>query len=119
MKRNAKKRRWPNIKFVSLPCWWFWAKSPEFLSLSVAARMVYFCIKSAYIPGKNGDPGNNGQITFAYSVLKKGSGFSSDTTIARAIQELEEKGWIRIIKRGGLYAGSNQYKLTGTYDPCL
>jgi len=113
------KPRWPNIKFVSLPCWWFWGKSPEYITLSAPARMVYFCIKSAYIPGKNGNPGNNGQITFPYSALKKGSGFSSDTTIADAIRELEKKGWIHIKQRGGLYAGSNRYELTGKHDPCL
>jgi len=116
---GRKQRRWPNIKFVSLPCWWFWGKSPEFLQLSAAARMVYFCLKSAYIPGKDGQPGNNGQIAFSYSALKKGSGFTSDTTISNAIRELEQKGWISITERGGLYAGSNKYKLTGRYDRCL
>jgi hypothetical protein len=115
----TRKRRWPNIKFVSLPCWWFWGKSPEFLELSAPARMVYFCIKSAYIPGKNGDPGNNGQITFSYSALKIGSGYSSDSTIARAISELEQKGWISRPVRGGLYGGLNKYKLIGKHDPCL
>jgi hypothetical protein len=113
------KRRWPNITFVSIPYWWFWGKSKEYLALSTPARMVYFCLKSAYRPGQNGDPGNNGQIKFSYSALKKGSGYSSGTTIARAIQELEEKGWIRRTQRGGLYAGSNTYELTGKYDPCL
>ena len=117
MKRR--RQRWPNIKFIAIPCWWFWGKSPEFLALSLPARMVYFCIKSAYHPGKNGDPGNNGQITFAYSALKKGTGFTSDTTISGAIQELEKKEWIRIRQRGGLYAGSNKYELTGKFDPCL
>lgn len=112
-------RRWPNIKFVALPCWWFWGKSPAFLDLSVPARMVYFCIKSAYIPGKNGDPGNNGQITFCYSALKKGSGFSSNSTISHAIKELEQKGWIRRTEMGGLFRGSNKYELTGKYDQCL
>jgi predicted transcriptional regulator len=81
--------------------------------------MVYFCIKSAYLPGSQGNPGNNGRITFPYSVLKKGSGFSSDTTISRAIQELEEKGWIKVSKHGGLFKGVSMYELTGKYDPCL
>jgi hypothetical protein len=114
-----RKQRWPNIKFVSLPCWWFWGKSAEYTDLSVAARMVYFCLKSAYIPGKNGNPGNNGQITFPYSALKNGSGFSSNSVISNAISELEEKGWIHRTQFGGLFRGMNKYELTGRYDQCL
>jgi deoxyadenosine/deoxycytidine kinase len=45
------------------------------------------------IPGKNGDPGNNGKISFPYSTLRKGSGFTSSSTISKAIAELEQKGW--------------------------
>jgi hypothetical protein len=116
---TRRKGRWHGIRFVALPSEWFWGTVPDFLELSPAARLVYFCIKSGYIPGKNGDPGNNGQITFTYSALMKSSGFSSHTTIWRAIKELRQKGWIHRKKIGGLYEGSNEYELTGKYDPCL
>lgn len=115
---SKRKNRWHGIRFVALPSEWFWGTVPEFLELSSAARLVYICIKSAYLPSKNDNPGNNGQIRFSYVTLEKGSGFSSHTTISKAIEELEKKGWIRR-KGGGLYAGPNQYELTGKHDPCL
>ena len=111
-----KKERWPNADFVALSREWFRGEDSEYLDLSVRARMVYICIKSAYLPGKSGLLGNNGQITFSYDALKKGSGFNSDTTISNAIRELEEKGWILITERGGLFRGLSKYEITGRFD---
>jgi len=113
------KSRWHGIRFVAFPSEWFWGMIPEFLELSPAARLTYFCIKSAYIPGQYGDPGNNGQIGFSFAALQKGSGFSSDMTIWKAIEELEKKGWIFRKKKGGLFRGPNKYEITGKYDPCV
>jgi len=111
-----KKEKWPNADFVALSRDWFRGLDPEYSNLSVSARMVYFCIKIGYFPGKSGLLSNNGQITCSYDALKKGSGFRSDSTISKALSELEKKGWIRIPVRGGLYGGLNKYEITGKYD---
>jgi hypothetical protein len=113
------KHCWPGIRFVAIPSDWFYCKDSEFQKLSVPARMVYFCIKSGYIPQKRGLQGTNGKIVFPYSTLKKCSGFSSDTTISKAIRELEINGWIHRKEKGGFPEYANKYELTGKYDPCV
>lgn len=113
------KERAKGTPFVRFPSEWFWGKSPDYLDLSNPEKMVYFCLRSALYPRTKRCPGNNGQIDFSYSALQKGSGYSSDTTISKAIQGLEKKGWIRRTAMGGLYCGANKYELTGKYDPFI
>jgi hypothetical protein len=116
---SRSKKRWHGIRFVAFPCEWFWGLTPGFLELSIPARIVYFCLKSAYIPRTRTNPGNNGQITFSYSALKKGSGYGSQTTIGKAIAELVSRGWIRRSYRGSILTGPNRYEITGKYDPLI
>lgn len=118
---SYKKRRWHNIRFVAFPSAWFWGQVPEFQDLSKPARMVYFCLKSAYVPCTRTNAGNNGRITFSYSALKKGTGYNSEGTISNALKELEHKGWIRrpdMTERSFL-KGLTPYEITGRYDPCI
>ncbi len=51
--------------------------------------------------------------------LKGIKGISSPSTISTANKELEEKGWIKRTKLGGLYRTINEYKLTGNFDEYL
>jgi hypothetical protein len=113
------KSRWGRVQFVAIPKEWLWGWTPEYLDLSVPARMVYFCLKSGYLPTTRKCSGNNGHITYSYSALRKGSGFSSNTTIWRAINELEKKGWVRKNERGSIIMGPTKYELTGNHDPCM
>lgn len=113
------KPRWGGIQFVAIPKDWLFGWSPAYLDLSIPARMVYLCLKSGYLPTTRKSPGNNRHITYSYSALKKGSGYSSNTTIWRAICELEQKGWIRRSEMGSILTGPTKYELTGTHDPCL
>jgi len=116
---SRSRKRWHGIRFVAFPCDWFWGFTPAYQELSIPARLAYFCLKSAYIPRTRRNPGNNGQITFSYSALKKGTGYSSQTTIGNAIEELVINGWIRRTQRGSILTGPNKYELTGKYDPCI
>jgi hypothetical protein len=111
------KEREKGIPFVRIPSEWLWGRFPDYLSLSVPARMVYFCLRAAYYPRSKSGPGNNGAIAESYSSLKKGSGFSSYTTISNALKELQTKGWIRKTAQGGLLKNPNKFELTGKYDP--
>lgn len=82
----------------------------EWKELSAAAKILYLYIKGKF----NGC--NNGEIRLHYSELRHVRGISSSSTISKANRLLEEKGWITITKRGGLYRHYNLYALTGKYD---
>jgi len=88
-------------------------KSPEWKSLSPAAKLAYIYLKAKY----NGS--NNGGIRLYYSELKGVKGVSSSTTISNALRELEKKEWIRRTMLGGLYRHFNEFELTGKYDDHL
>lgn len=88
-------------------------RSNEWGELTPAAKLLYIHLKSKY----NGS--NNGSIRLYYSELKGIKGISSSSTISKARKELEDKGWIKREKLGGLYRYYNEYKLTGKYDDCL
>ncbi len=82
----------------------------DWKELSAAAKLFYIHLKGKY----NGT--NNGSIRLYYSELKGVKGISSPSTISKARKELEDKGWIKREKFGGLYRYSNEYRLTGKYD---
>lgn len=88
-------------------------KSQEWKELSSAAKLFYIHLKGKY----NGN--NNGEIRLYYSELKGIKGISSPSTISTANKELEEKGWIKRTKLGGLYRSINEYELTGNFDDYL
>jgi len=97
--------------FVSIPRKTL--RSKEWKELSAAAKIFYIHLKRKY----NGH--NNGEIRLYYSDLEGIRGCSSPSTISKAINELEEKGWIRRTKFGGLYRYFNEFELTGEYDDYL
>lgn len=88
-------------------------KCQEWKDLRPAAKIIYIYIKSKY----NG--ANNGKIRLHYSELKGIKGFGSQSSISRAIKELEKEGWIKRTKCGGLHRYFNEYELTGIFDEHL
>jgi DNA-binding MarR family transcriptional regulator len=88
-------------------------KDPDWKSLSAAAKLVYIYLKAKF----NG--ANNGVIRLHYSELKGVRGLSSPSTISRSFKELENKGWIKRKKYGGLHRYFNEYELTGKHDDHL
>lgn len=87
--------------------------SKEWKELIPSAKLLYIHLKSKY----NGS--NNGSIRLYYSELKGIKGISSSSTVSKAREELEDKGWIKREKLGGLYRYNNEYRLTGKYDDCF
>lgn len=84
---------------------------PEFQKLSGSAKIRYLYIKRHY----NGN--NNGDIKAPYSEMKgKVRGCSSPEVISNADRELEEKGWIENVRRGGLMKYATRYRLTFKFD---
>lgn len=88
-------------------------RSHEWKMLGPAAKILYIHLKGKY----NGH--NNGEIRLYYSELKGIKGLSSPSTVSHAFNELEEKGWIKRTKLGGLYRTINEYELTGNFDDYL
>ena len=85
-------------------------KCQSWKELSPAAKIFYITLKAKF----NGC--NNGQISLCYSELKDVKGLASSATIAKAIRELEQKGWIERTKRGGMYRNFNDFRITGKFD---
>ncbi|MFC2142145.1 helix-turn-helix domain-containing protein, partial [Acidobacteriota bacterium] len=64
--------------------------SNDWKELIPAAKLFYIHLKAKH----NGS--NNGEIRLHYSELKGVKGLSSPSTIAKAIRELKDKGWIEV-----------------------
>jgi hypothetical protein len=82
--------------------------SPEWLSLSKKSMLAYLYFKCSFVGG------NNGQITLPYSELKKI--LKSSETVSKAIKELQEKGWIEVTAKGGMFHNASKYRLTFAFD---
>lgn len=82
----------------------------EWKQLSPGAKVAYIHIKARH----NGS--NNGMISLPYSELETVRGLGSPSTVSKALNELEKKGWIRKTHLGGLFRYRNQYEMTGKYD---
>lgn len=108
MSYSKRKRDKGYKSFVMLPRKML--REKEWQKLSSKAKLFYIHLKAKY----NGH--NNGQIRLYYSELKGLCGLSSPSTISRAQEELEEKGWIKRSQLGGLYRYFNEYELTGKFD---
>lgn len=87
--------------------------SKEWTDLSPASKIIYIQMKGKY------NSNNNGKLKLYYSELRKIKGLKCSRTISRGFRELEEKEWIRRTKLGGAYGRSNEYKITGKYDPSI
>jgi len=85
-------------------------KEESWRGLSGAAKIFYWHLKGRY----NG--ANNGEIQLPYSAMRGVRGCSNNHMCSAAIKELEAKGWIKIITKGGLYRHDNFYKLTFEHD---
>lgn len=83
---------------------------PEWENLSAGAKIFYLHLKARF----NGS--NNGQIKLTYEEMRGVKGCCSNNSISRASKELEEKKWVEIKKKGGLYRYKNLYKLTFKHD---
>lgn len=81
--------------------------SSEWKGLSHSGMIAYIYIK------KNYNGGNNGNIPLKYSELK---GVLAAATLSNALKGLEQKGWIKKTKHGGLYRFYCLYELTGKHD---
>ena len=85
-------------------------KEDHWRSLSATAKIFYIHLKGRY----NGS--NNGLIRLPYSAMRDVQGCSHPRDVSLAVKELEEKKWIVIKKKGGLYRYENFYKLTFKHD---
>lgn len=105
-KRNMKRRR-KGPPFIMLEHPMF--DSEAFNSLSSSAVRVLLSI----IRCKNGSNGTHAEpILCPYSVM---NGSLGKATIARAIRELEAKGFIELAQSGGLMKQPNLYVLSGEW----
>ena len=105
---RARRRNRAYKSFVMLPRKML--RSQEWKKLGPAAKILYIHLKGKY----NGY--NNGEIRLYYSELKGIQGLLSPSTVSKAFKELEEEGWIKRTKLGGLYRSVNEYELTGNFD---
>ncbi len=87
--------------------------SKEWANLSSAAKIIYIQLKGKY------NAKNNGKLKLYYSELRKIKGLKCSRSISNGFRELEEKEWIKRTKLGGMYGRSNEYELTGKYDPSI
>jgi len=108
-KRNMKRRR-KGARFIMLEHPLF--DSEAFNSLSGSALRVLLSIMRCKNPidGKAGTM--NEPILCPYSAM---NGDMSNTTIAKAIRELKEKGLIELARHGGLMKQANLYAFSGEW----
>ncbi|MEH6474681.1 MAG: hypothetical protein V7727_03280 [Sneathiella sp.] len=81
-------------QFVPLP--YAMVQSDAWLSLSPATIKVYIELRSKF----NG--GNNGELSLAYAFARKRLHLGN-STLRKAFQELEERGFIQLVKEGHWY----------------
>jgi len=108
-KRNMKRgKKGPNFIMLEHPLF----DSEAFNSLSGSAVRVLLSIIRCKNP-KDGKAGTMSEpILCPYSVM---NGSMSNTTIAKAIRELEEKGLIELARHGGLMKQPNLYAFSGEW----
>ena len=87
--------------------------SKEWKELPSAEKLVYLHLKAKYAPKYNG------RIKLYHSELKDVVGLKNSGSRCKAFKGLEDKGWIKRTKLGGLYRYFNEYELTGKYDPSI
>ncbi len=80
-------------------------KDPTFQGLSNSAKVLYIYLRAKF------NRKTYSEVSLAYSEVK----FMSSKTVSRCFKELQEKGFIKKIKHGGLYGGVTTYKFTGEF----
>lgn len=110
--KSRKKGKWPRQwQYSKMPRQMIFSK--EWTDLRPASKIIYIQMKGKY------NSNNNGKLKLYYSELRKIKGLKCSRTISRGFRELEEKEWIRRTKLGGAYGRSNEYEITGKYDPSI
>lgn len=74
--------------------------SPAYTRLSHPARSLLVELIRQHRPGSKGRPGNNGDLTAAWSLMQA-RGFVSKGTLHRSLAELLESGLIERTRQGG------------------
>ena len=90
MSRRNRKRSGP--PFLKLP--YAYLESPQYAALSPRALKALIDIAAQY----NGY--NNGDLTAAWSIMRK-RGWTSKDQLAKAVRELLGRGWVMLTRRGG------------------
>ncbi len=105
--QNPKKRKSrsqaPPFVFLNGKTLW----SDECRQLLPSRQVIYLTLKARY----NGQ--NNGRMYFPYTDFEDQY---SKRTFYDALTELETKGWIHRVRKGGKYRFHYRYALTGRYD---
>lgn len=105
-RQNNKKKKKTNVPpFVFLNAKTIWSEA--FLQLLPSRQILYLNIKSLY----NGR--NNGKIFISYSDFKDQF---SKKTFYDSLEDLEARGWIRRIRKGGKRRFYYLYELTSQHD---
>jgi len=109
---SKKKGKWPSEwQYTKMPRRMIF--SAEWADLRPSAKIIYIQMKGKY------NVRNNGKIKLYYSELKNIRGLKCTKSISSGFQELEKKEWIKRTKLGGAYGRSNEYELTGKFDPSI
>ena len=88
---RKRKRTLPHGPYAALPH--IILDHPDFLALSGSALKVLLFLMRQYRPGKNGD------LSATFTDMKK-RGIGSPSTLSKAINELQEAGWILRTRTG-------------------
>ncbi|MBU1275807.1 MAG: hypothetical protein KJ720_10560 [Proteobacteria bacterium] len=82
--------------------------SPAWFAISNAARVAYLHLAADY----DGSPGKEARLRLPYSQAEK---LMTRKTFAKALRELQAKGFIQRTKAGGLYNNCSEYALAQEY----
>jgi len=81
-------------------------KDPDWRILSNSAKILYVYLRAKF------NYKTYSEVSLAYSEMK---GVMSSKTMSRAFKELETGGWIKKVKKGGLFGGVSTYNFLGQY----
>ena len=81
-------------------------RDPEWRKLSFSAMVLYLYMRAKF------NTKTLGTVSLPYSEMKD---MMSSKTVSKAFKTLEEKGWIKKTKQGGMYGGACIYEFSGPY----
>lgn len=105
---SEESKRWKQVgrsgvTFIQIPH--FVLRSEKWAALSGSAMKLLMELAAQYV-GKN-----NGDLSVTFNTMQS-RGWSSNATFRRALNELEECGWIVKTRQGGRHVGCNLYGIT-------